>query len=149
MTAILGYVRVSTTGQDLEAQLTMLTAAGVGEGQIFTDELSGAPRGGGRQVNENTSERGSSRMMNCVPRRPAGYSGPAVPSATASFAISITEWSMLSTPSNSSPSYGRSLARTSSAHADEFPGDLRQHVLGLQFDGRLDLRDARQSLLPR
>ncbi|WP_445170885.1 recombinase family protein [Mycolicibacterium sp. Dal123E01] len=39
---MLGYARVSTTGQDLDAQLTVLTAAGVETSRIFTDKLSGA-----------------------------------------------------------------------------------------------------------
>ena len=43
MTAILGYARVSTTGQDY-AQLTALSAAGVESGQVFTDKLSGSAR---------------------------------------------------------------------------------------------------------
>ncbi len=38
MTAILGYARISTTGQDLTAQRT----AGVDPERVFTDELSGA-----------------------------------------------------------------------------------------------------------
>lgn len=44
MTAILGYARVSTTGQDLDAQLATLTAAGVDAGRIFTDKLSGSAK---------------------------------------------------------------------------------------------------------
>ena len=42
MTAILGYARVSTTGQDLDAQLAALTAAGVDADRVFTDKLSGS-----------------------------------------------------------------------------------------------------------
>jgi DNA invertase Pin-like site-specific DNA recombinase len=42
MTAILGYPRVSTTGQDLHAQLAALHAAGVDPGRVFTDKLSGS-----------------------------------------------------------------------------------------------------------
>ncbi|MGO9035516.1 recombinase family protein [Mycobacterium sp.] len=44
MTAILGYARVSTTGQDLDAQLTALAAAGVGADRVFTDKLSGSAK---------------------------------------------------------------------------------------------------------
>ena len=44
MTAILGYARVSTTGQDLDAQLVALGAAGVDPGRVFTDKLSGSAR---------------------------------------------------------------------------------------------------------
>ena len=42
MTAILGYARVSTTGEDLDAQLAALTAAGVDTDRVFTDKLSGS-----------------------------------------------------------------------------------------------------------
>lgn len=42
MTAILGYARVSTSGQDLDAQLSALATEGVESGQVFTDKLSGA-----------------------------------------------------------------------------------------------------------
>ena len=41
MTATLGYARISTTGQDLTAQQTVLAAAGVDAEQVLTDELSG------------------------------------------------------------------------------------------------------------
>ena len=41
MTVILGYARVSTTGQDLDAQLAALNAAGVDTDRVFTDKLSG------------------------------------------------------------------------------------------------------------
>lgn len=44
MTAILGYARVSTTGQDLDAQLGALTAAGVESARIFTDMFSRSAR---------------------------------------------------------------------------------------------------------
>ncbi len=44
MTAILGYARVSTSGQDLDAQLSVLAAAGVDSTRIFTDKLSGSAR---------------------------------------------------------------------------------------------------------
>ena len=45
MTAILGYARVSTIGQDLDAQRTALVAAGVGNTQqLFTDQLSGSAK---------------------------------------------------------------------------------------------------------
>lgn len=44
MAAILGYARVSTTGQDLDAQLAALTAAGVDPDRVFTDKLSGSAR---------------------------------------------------------------------------------------------------------
>ena len=42
MAANLGYARVSTTGQDLDAQITTLTGAGVEASRVFTDKLSGA-----------------------------------------------------------------------------------------------------------
>jgi DNA invertase Pin-like site-specific DNA recombinase len=42
VTAILGYARVSTTGQDLDTQRDTLAAAGVEADRIFTDALSGA-----------------------------------------------------------------------------------------------------------
>jgi DNA invertase Pin-like site-specific DNA recombinase len=42
MTAILGYARVSTIGQDLDAQLAALGAAGVDPARVFTDTLSGS-----------------------------------------------------------------------------------------------------------
>lgn len=44
VTAILGYARVSTTGQDLDAQLAALNAVGVEPGRIFTDKLSGSAK---------------------------------------------------------------------------------------------------------
>jgi len=44
VTAILGYARVSTTGQDLGAQLAALGAAGVDAGRIFTDQLPGSAK---------------------------------------------------------------------------------------------------------
>ena len=42
MTAILGYARVSTTGQNLATQRDALTAAGVDEDRVFADSLTGA-----------------------------------------------------------------------------------------------------------
>lgn len=42
MTATLGYARVSTTGQDLDAQLITLGAAGIKDERIYIDKLSGA-----------------------------------------------------------------------------------------------------------
>jgi DNA invertase Pin-like site-specific DNA recombinase len=45
VTAILGYARVSTIGQDLDAQRTALHAAGVDDAQrLFTDQLSGSAK---------------------------------------------------------------------------------------------------------
>jgi DNA invertase Pin-like site-specific DNA recombinase len=44
MTAILGYARVSTTGQDLDAQIAALSSAGVAADRVFTDKLSGSAR---------------------------------------------------------------------------------------------------------
>ena len=43
-TATLGYARVSTTGQDLDAQLATLSAAGVDAQRVFTDTLSGSAK---------------------------------------------------------------------------------------------------------
>jgi DNA invertase Pin-like site-specific DNA recombinase len=42
MTAIIGYGRVSTIGQDLDAQLAALAAGGVDPQRLFTDKLSGS-----------------------------------------------------------------------------------------------------------
>jgi DNA invertase Pin-like site-specific DNA recombinase len=42
VTTTLGYARVSTAGQDLDAQLDTLSAAGVEAERIYTDTLSGA-----------------------------------------------------------------------------------------------------------
>jgi DNA invertase Pin-like site-specific DNA recombinase len=44
MTAILGYARVSTTGQDLDAQIAALGVAGVRAERVFTDKLSGSAK---------------------------------------------------------------------------------------------------------
>ena len=44
MTAMLGYARVSTIGQDLEAQLAALDAAGVDPIRVLTDKLSGSAK---------------------------------------------------------------------------------------------------------
>jgi Resolvase, N terminal domain len=44
MTAILDYARASTTGQDLDAQLAGLAAAGAEADRIFTDKLSGSAK---------------------------------------------------------------------------------------------------------
>ena len=45
MTAILGYARVSTLGQDLDAQRVALHTAGVDDAQrLFTDQLSGSAK---------------------------------------------------------------------------------------------------------
>ncbi|KDE96684.1 recombinase family protein [Mycobacterium sp. 050272] len=44
MTTILGYARVSTTGQDLDAQLAALAAASVEPDRVFTDKLSGSAK---------------------------------------------------------------------------------------------------------
>ena len=44
MTAILGYTRVSTLGQDLDVQLAALSAAGIDPGRVFTDKLSGSAK---------------------------------------------------------------------------------------------------------
>jgi DNA invertase Pin-like site-specific DNA recombinase len=44
MTTILGYARVSTIGQDLDAQLAALGTAGVEMGRVFTDKLSGSAK---------------------------------------------------------------------------------------------------------
>jgi DNA invertase Pin-like site-specific DNA recombinase len=41
---LLGYARVSTTGQDLDAQLTALADAGVNTERVFTDKLSGSAK---------------------------------------------------------------------------------------------------------
>jgi len=43
MTAILGYARVSTIGQDLDAQLAALSSTGAAE-RVFTDKLSGSAK---------------------------------------------------------------------------------------------------------
>jgi hypothetical protein len=48
MTAMLGYARVSTIGQDLDAQLAALDAAGVDPSRAFTDKLSGSAKRPGR-----------------------------------------------------------------------------------------------------
>jgi DNA invertase Pin-like site-specific DNA recombinase len=42
VTAILGYARVSTLGQDLDAQVAALDSVGVAADRVFTDKLSGS-----------------------------------------------------------------------------------------------------------
>ena len=42
MTAILGYTRVGTIGQDPVTRFTALADAGVNTDRIFTDKLSGS-----------------------------------------------------------------------------------------------------------
>jgi DNA invertase Pin-like site-specific DNA recombinase len=42
--ATLGYARVSSTGQELDAQRAALSAAGVEAQRLFTDELSGSAK---------------------------------------------------------------------------------------------------------
>jgi DNA invertase Pin-like site-specific DNA recombinase len=44
VSAILGYARVSTAGQDLDAQLAALATAGVDAERVFTDKLSGSAK---------------------------------------------------------------------------------------------------------
>lgn len=44
MTAIIGYARVSTTGQHFDAQLAALATAGVDIERVFTDKLSGSAK---------------------------------------------------------------------------------------------------------
>jgi DNA invertase Pin-like site-specific DNA recombinase len=44
MTTTLGYARVSTIGQDLDAQLSTLRTGGVDPQRIFTDKLSGSAK---------------------------------------------------------------------------------------------------------
>ena len=44
MTAILGYARVSTAGQNLDVQLAALGAAGVDPDRVFSEKLSGSAR---------------------------------------------------------------------------------------------------------
>lgn len=44
MATVLGYARVSTIGQDLDAQLAALAVAGVEAGRVFTDKLSGSAK---------------------------------------------------------------------------------------------------------
>jgi DNA invertase Pin-like site-specific DNA recombinase len=46
VTAILGYARVSTAGQDLGAQFAALATAGVDTDRVFTDKLSGSAKTG-------------------------------------------------------------------------------------------------------
>lgn len=55
VTAILGYARVSTMVQDLDAQLAALNSAGVESGQVFTDKLSGSA---------NTARPGLAALLN-------------------------------------------------------------------------------------
>jgi len=59
MTTTLGYARVSTMGQELEAQRAALTAAGVETGRIFTDKLSGSAK---------TERPGLTAMLDCASR---------------------------------------------------------------------------------
>jgi DNA invertase Pin-like site-specific DNA recombinase len=47
MTTILGYARVSATGQDLDVQLVALSAAGLDLERVFTDKLSGSAQTAG------------------------------------------------------------------------------------------------------
>ncbi|TPG28116.1 recombinase family protein [Mycolicibacterium hodleri] len=57
MTTILGYARVSTAGQDLDAQLTALVNQRVESSHIFTDKLSGAM---------NTDRPGLTALLHCA-----------------------------------------------------------------------------------
>ena len=68
MTAMLGYARVSTIGQDLDAQLAALDAAGVDPSRVFTDKLSGSAKRPGRDWSRCSTMPGPETAWSCRDR---------------------------------------------------------------------------------